>query len=445
MFRKLIFVGVLLLALTVMVGVGFAQDEGEPLKIGLLVDQSGGLTIYGYELEYGFKLGLLYEAGINPDDYDSIDDALADVVIGGRPVEVLVRDNGSVPDTASSQARELIEVEGVEILVGAPSSGVTIGLQQVAADYEVILFAAPGASPAITSSTFHPNTFRVCRNTYQDAATLATFAEEIGTDWMILAADYAFGRDSATIFEDILSERGINFVQEPIYGPLETSDFTPYLQEILRADPDALLTIWAGDNSVTLFQQINELGVSDEIAIVGGTNSNDVIAAATTPEEIGNIAYIVYHYTMPDTEVNDWLVEKHITYFPNPFTGEVDYPDLFTGCSFATAQALVLAVEETAGDTLPDAMIPALEGMQIESPQGPIFIRPSDHQALVPLYITRLDNIDDPEYRFLELVQEVNLIDSAPPCRLEGEYADRCEMDEEFMAMVMEEMGMAEE
>src|SRR5690606_22624588 len=102
--------------------------------------------------------------------------ALADVVIGGRPVEVLVRDNAGDPDTATSQARELIEQQGVEILVGAPSSGVTVGLQQVALDYDVLLFAAPGASPAITGANFNVNTFRACRNTYQDFLAFVPFA-----------------------------------------------------------------------------------------------------------------------------------------------------------------------------------------------------------------------------------------------------------------------------
>ena len=105
----------LLLLLVVMVlGVSALSAQDDPVRVGVLTDQSGALTIYGYELEYGFKLGLLYAAGIDPSEYESIDAALADVTAGGRPVEVLVRDNAGDPDTAASQARELIEQEGVE-------------------------------------------------------------------------------------------------------------------------------------------------------------------------------------------------------------------------------------------------------------------------------------------------------------------------------------------
>lgn len=423
--RKPLLILVVLL-LSLLAGAVSAQ-EGEPLRIGLMTDQSGALTIYGFELEYGFKLGLLYAAGIDPADYDNdVEAALADVVVGGRPVEVLVRDNAGDADTAASQARELIEQEGVELLVGAPSSGVTLSLQQVALDNDVILFAAPGASPAITGENFNENTFRVCRNTFQDSAALASFATEgLGTDWVILAADYDFGRSSAAAFNTVLGAAGVNFVQDTIYAPLETTDFTPYLQEVLNSGADVLLPIWAGDTSVTLYQQLSELGVQDQMTVVGAFNSNDIVAVSD-PSTIGSVAFIVYHYTFPQNEVNDWLVEKHRAAYN-------DVPDLFTECGFATAQALVAAVEATGGDTLPDAMIPVLEGMIFEGPKGTYAIRPSDHQALVPMYIARLTNLDDPDFDFYDLLGEIPATETIPPVMLPEAYQDRLALDEEFM------------
>ena len=426
-----------LVVLVMLVGAVSAQD-GEPLVVGLLTDESGALTIYGYELEYGFKLGLLYAAGINPDDYDSIDDALADVEIAGRPLEIVIRDNGSDPAVAADQARELIESEGAEILVGAPSSGVTLGLQQVALDNDVMLYVAPGASPSITTDSFNVNTVRVCRNTIQDSLALASFAAEgLGTDWVILAADYDFGRASATAFEATLSAYGVNFVQDTIFAPLETTDFTSYLQEVLDSGADALLPIWAGDTSVALFQQLAELGVNEAMNVVGAFNSNDIVAVSD-PSTIGNVSWIVYHYSFPETEANDWMVEKHVEFFPNPTTGETDYPDLFTECGFATGQAVFETVTATEGDTLPDAMIPAVEGLIFEGPKGTYYVRPSDHQALVPMYVARLVNLDDPEYKFYDLLSEVSALDAAPPCNLPEDMADRCEMDAEFMESIME-------
>ncbi len=403
----------------------------EPLVIGLLTDLSGALTIYGIELEQGFKLGLLYAAGIDPADYNNdINAALADLKIAGRPVVIEVRDNRSDPDTGASQARDLIEQSGAEILVGAPSSGVTLGLQQVALDNDVILFVAPGASPAITTTNFNVNSFRVCRNTTQDSLALASFATEgLGKKWVILAADYDFGRSSATTFTNVLSAYGVEFVQDPIFAPLETTDFTPYLQQVMDSGAEALLPIWAGDTSVALFQQIAELGVNTKLNVVGAFNSNDIVKASD-PSTIGNVSWIVYHYSFPQTAANDWLVEKHLAVYN-------DVPDLFTECGFATGQALFTSVTATEGDTLPEALIPALEGLIFEGPKGVYGIRPSDHQALVPMYIARLVNLDDPDQKFYELVGEVSAINAAPPCNLPN-APERCELDADFNAAFAE-------
>lgn len=432
MSRKSVFLLIVVaLALVLAVGAVSAQ-EGEPLRIGLLTDQSGALTIYGYELEYGFTLGLLYAAGVDPADYENdLDAALAAATVAGRPIELVVRDNGSNPDTAATQARELIEQEGVEILVGAPSSGVMTGVQQVALDSDVILFAAPAASPAITGANFNVNTFRVCRNAFQDFLAFAPYATaELGTNFVILAIDNDFGRSSAAA-SGVLASAGITFVSEPIYAPLETTDFTPYLQQVLDSGADAMLPIWAGDGSVTLFQQIAELGVQDQMAVVAAFNSNDIVALAD-PSTIGNISWIVYHYSFPQNEINDWMVENHRAAYN-------DVPDLFTECSFATAQALVQAVTATEGDTLPEVMIPVLEGMVFEGPKGTYAIRPSDHQALVPMYIARLANLDDADQNFYELLAEVPANEIIPPVLLAPEVAaERLPLDEEFNAMIAE-------
>lgn len=425
--RKSILTGLIaILAMVILAGSVVAQDP-EPLVIGLMVDQSGPLTIYGFEQEYGFKLGLLYAAGINPADYDNdMDKALAAVTIAGRPVSVVMRDNASVPDTAASQARELVEQEGAEILVGAPSSGVMTGVQQVAKDSDVILFADPAASPAITGANFNTNTFRVCRNTFQDFLAFAPYATaEIGKNFVILAIDNDFGKASAGAAQGTLGAAGINFVSDPIYAPLDTTNFTPYLQQVLDSGADAVLPIWAGDSSVTLFQQIAELGVGEQMAIVAAFNSNDIVKVSD-PSTIGNVSWIVYHYSFPTNDINDWLVEQYQAVYK-------DWPDLFSECSFATAQALVQAVEATEGDTLPSALVPALEGMIFEGPKGTYGIRPSDHQALVPMYIAKLVNLDDADQKYYELLAEVPGTDIVPPVLLPEDIQDRTSMDEKFM------------
>jgi branched-chain amino acid transport system substrate-binding protein len=98
---------------------------GKPLKIGLLTDDSGPLAIYGPMLERGFELGLEYATN-------------GTMEVAGRPIKVIIKDTSSDPDKAVNLARELIEAEGVEILVGAPSSGATMAVQKIAEEYKII-------------------------------------------------------------------------------------------------------------------------------------------------------------------------------------------------------------------------------------------------------------------------------------------------------------------
>ncbi|MEO0564254.1 MAG: ABC transporter substrate-binding protein, partial [Chloroflexota bacterium] len=215
-------------------------------------------------------------------------------------------------------------------------------------------------------------------------------------------------------------------------APQDTTDFTPFLQRIIDSESDAVVISWAGDSTVTLFQQIEELNVTDTVPVVAAFNSNEIIAAQD-PSTIGTVSWMIYHYSFPDNEINDWLVENHRERYD-------DVPDLFTECGFASAQAVVAAVEATEGETFPEDLIPALEGLQFSGPKGEYFVQPGDHQALVPMYIAELVSLDDPDFLYYDLLETVPATDIIPPCTLTEEFAERCDMNAEFVDSLMMEM-----
>lgn len=374
------------------------EEMGEPLRIGVISDLSGGLALFGNEMWNGLQLGFEYATD-------------GTMVAGNRPVELIIRDDTSDVDAGSAAARELIEAEGVEILIGNTSSAVALQVQQIADENEVVYFAAPAAAPGITGDNWNEHTFRVCRNAAQDGLTMAAWSlENIGENYLILAEDYAFGQQTAAGFQAAFSAVGGNFLsEEPIYAPSDTTDFTPYIQEVLDNEPDGLILIWATNTSGTiLFDQLNTQGVTGNIPFITGFSSNDTIPLLD-PGNVGATGLIVYHYTLPETEANDWLVEQHNAQFDGN-------PDLFSECGFATAQAVVEALDATGGDTESSALIGALEGLEFEGPKGTYVIRAADHQALASMYIVTLVSVDDPDEAYFELVAEISGEESAPPC-----------------------------
>ncbi|MBN1201628.1 MAG: substrate-binding domain-containing protein [Anaerolineae bacterium] len=378
-----------------------AQAQGnDPLKIGLLTDLSGQYVIYGIELENGLTLGLDYATG-------------GTLEVAGRPVELLVRDYANDPELAITQARELIEVEGIDILVGAPGSGVTRGLIDVAAEYDVILMAGPAADPRITGEFFALTTFRACRNVYHDALGLAAWSvEHVGTTYIQLAPDYAFGYGLTAAFDYGFEARGAEFAQAAIYAPTGTTEFEPYLRQVIDSGADGVIITWAGIGLIDLFQQAHELGLGvdeDKPMIITGFSSNDIVLAFADGAQIGSTGVLAYYYTLPDNDVNDWLIAQHRARYD-------DVPDLFTECGFATGQAIVAGVMQADGSTAPEDLILALEGLEWEGPKGAYTMRPEDHQALMPMYVVRLTNLDDPDQALYELVAEIPPDDTAPPC-----------------------------
>lgn len=140
---------------------------------------------------------------------------------------------------------------------------------------------------------------------------------------------------------------------------------------------------------------------------------NNASVAARPAGDIGITGLSWYHYTLPQTEANDWLVEQHQAQYGTP-------PDLYVECGFATAQAIVAALEATGGETNSGQLIAALEGLQFDGPKGTYTIRAADHQVLAPLYVVRLANVDDPDQAYFELIEEIPGDDAQLPCTAPG-------------------------
>jgi branched-chain amino acid transport system substrate-binding protein len=387
---------------------------GEELVIGLMTDKSGSLAIYGPSQTQGFYLGLEYATD-------------GTMEVAGRPIVVVERDNGSNPETGVQQARELIEAEGADILVGNISSSVALATIPVAEENNIILIAEPAAAPQITGENFSPNSFRTSRTSVQDALVMGNGLLEMGDTFVQIAPDNAFGIGSACAFYAVVTAGGGEFPTNDtaegcgtVYAPIETTDFTSYINQLLDSGADVLIVTWAGAGFAPMFQQMSQLGVFDEMEVGTGVGDNQTLAAGYA-DALGVVGVQVYHYTLPDNEINDWLVERHMEEYGTP-------PDLWAAGGMMAAIMVVEGLEASNGDASADVLRPIYEdNFSFEGPKGTVTIRPSDHVALQTLYFVRLTNVTDPEFKFVELVQEFSPEETEPPCALVDPYADRCE------------------
>jgi branched-chain amino acid transport system substrate-binding protein len=394
---------------------------GPVLKIGQISQLSGAMALYGSQQTRGFEIGLEYASG-------GKQDAEGRYIIANRPVEVLQADDEGNAEKAVQLARELIEKDGVEILQGPVSSVSAIALTTVALENKMILMVDPAASAFMTSTYFNPYVFRTSRTNYDDTLIIAKYlVENVGTKFAHIGIDNAFGQGSGAALKFSVEKFGGEVIAD-IYAPFDTTDFTPYIQQAMDSGADCLFLTWAGIGYVTLFQQLADLGALDEMQVATGYGDNASFAAVYGAA-IDQIGLNVYHYTVPENPIDDFLVERHLELHGEP-------PDLFTAGGMASAIALAAALEATDGDATGDVLITALEGLKFEGPKGTYYIRPGDHVCEQPMNILKLVNINPDtdgdgvnDYKFFETIYVSEFDELGVPCLLEGDYAARCEMN----------------
>lgn len=367
-------------------------EEGGTIKIGVLASLTGALESYGKQTRNGFDLGLEYATD-------------GTMKVAGKTIEVYYEDTETKPEVAVQKATKLLEEHEVDFLVGSSSSGDTLAVLPLAAEYEKIMIVEPAVADSITGSEFNEYIFRTARNSSQDAVAGAAAIAGEGVKIATFAPDYSFGWDGVAAFKTAAEKLGAEIVLEEYADPAAT-DFTSNLQKIIEADPDYLFVVWAGANSP--WNQIADMKLQDK-GIKISTGAPDIPALSVMEPLVGMEGFSVYYHTLPDNEINDWLVEEH----KKRFNGEV--PDLFTPGGMSAAIAIVEALKQSDGDADANKLIDIMEGMSFETPKGKMTFREEDHQALQPLYSIKLEKQDGVPYPVPVLIRELSPEETEPP------------------------------
>ena len=109
-----------------------AQSNGNPFRIGMLLDLSG---------PYSDLNGMGSQVGATM----AIEDFGGNVL--GRPIELLAIDHQNKADLASAKAREWFGKDGVEAIMEVVGSSAALAVQEIAHDAnKVVMMNAPAAS-----------------------------------------------------------------------------------------------------------------------------------------------------------------------------------------------------------------------------------------------------------------------------------------------------------
>ncbi len=365
--------------------------EGGTIRIGVLASLTGALESYGKQTQRGFDLGIEYATG-------------GTMEVNGKKIEIIYEDTETKPEVAVQKATKLLEDDQVDFLVGSSSSGDTLAVLPLAEEYEKIMVVEPAVADSITGSEFNEYIFRTGRNSSQDAYAAAAAIAGEGVKIATFAPDYSFGWDGVNAFKTAAEKLGAEIVLEEYADPAAT-DFTSNLQKVMDAKPDYLFVVWAGANSP--WNQIADLKIQEK-GIKISTGAPDIIALQFMNPLIGMEGFSVYYHTLPQNDVNKWLVEEHQKRFN-------EVPDLFTPGGMSAAISIVEALKKSDGDADANKLIDVMEGMSFETPKGTMTFREEDHQALQSMYSIRLEKQEGVDYPVPVLIRELSPEETAPP------------------------------
>ena len=341
------------------------KPASEPIKLGFLGIFSGRVAMLG---ETGFKGAKLAVQEINERGG-----------ITGRPVEISFRDTAGNRDEAVRIARDLVLKERVDFIVDGSSSAEAFAVSSAAKQLSKVDLVTASESASLTEpANLHDFVFRLARNTLHDGIAAGLFASKLPyVRWYTIGPDYEYGRSSTEFFVRELKNQkpDIQIVGES-WPKFFEPDYTPHIQKILDAQPDAVYSpLWGGD-LVAFIQQAQSFGLFDKVKFVSPNIADSLVLKALG----GNLPKGMYTGTRflvgsPETEANKKFAEAYLQQFGEEPTNWA--VQAYHGIYFLKA-----AIEK-AGSTESREVAQALPGLKLANmPWGDLEIRPSDHQLI---------------------------------------------------------------
>ena len=371
-----------------------AFSQSGEIRIAHVYSKTGPLEAYGKQTQTGLMMGLDYATG-------------GTMAVEGRKLVVIEKDDQGKPDVGKSLLAAAYGDDKVDLAVGPTASPVALALLPVAEEYKKILLVEPAVADSITGDKWNKYIFRTGRNSSQDAISNAVALDKAGVTIATMAQDSAFGRDGVKAFKESLKKAKL--VHEE-YLPPATTDFTAGGQRLIDKLKDQpgrkiIFILWAGGNPFKIADMdLKRHGI--EIA----TGGNILPVMASFKQFPGMEGATYYYFGIPKNPVNDAMVAQHYKLYKSP-------PDFFTAGGFSAAMAVVTALKKTKGETQTGKLIAAMEGMQFDTPKGPMTFRKEDHQAMQSMYHFKIKV--DPAFAWgvPELVHEIKASEMQVPIR----------------------------
>jgi len=350
-------------------GLGFptiVRAQAKEIVILGLWDQTGAFADVGPLNDRGMRMAL-EERGMK---------------VLGKPIKYITRDGGTQAGISTRRAEEAIDGEGARFMIGPWSSGVALAVSEVAKRKKVPhLFS--GGTEDISGARCHRYSFQWAASPYTAAKTVVDNfmkANPKAKRWHLLVADYAFGWSVEKYIKEVGKSHGLEFVGADRH-PLGEREFSNYVQKAAANKPDVVAMINFGGDAVAGAREIFNFGLTPKVPLIMCWSSGVEELIQLAPEIRENLWVGTNFYYTADTPVAKAFVKNYRSKFNLP-------PGYAPSAAYSITRLLLAGFDKAKSDD-PQAVIRALEGIELNDIVGPMHVDPATHQNLRPYFFLR--------------------------------------------------------
>ncbi|KCB24566.1 receptor family ligand-binding protein [Bordetella hinzii 5132] len=314
----------------------------------------------------------------------AVDEVNAAGGIGGKPLELVIRDDNANPGDAVRAAEELFSREKVDVLTGSFLSHIGLALSDFARQKKVFFLASEPLTDKIVWQDGNRYTYRLRTSTYMQVAMLVPEALKLKKKrWAIVYPNYEYGQSAVGTFKTLMkaAQPDIEFVTEQAV-PLGKVDAGSVAQALADARPDAIFNVLFATDVTKFVREGTTRGLFKDRPVVSVLTGEPEYLDTFRDETPEGWIVTGYPWQFIDTPEHQAFLKAYEAKFH-------DYPRLGSVVGYSAIKSLAEGMRR-AGSTDTEAMIKAFAGLKLTIPFGPIEYRALDHQSTMGAYVGRL-------------------------------------------------------
>ncbi len=358
-------------AAAAVVALGLSAADGalaQDVKIGFILPMTGQQQSTGKQISAAVKLYMAQQGD----------------TVAGKKVQLIIRDDGAVPDNTKRIAQEMIVNDKVTFVAGFGVTPDALAVAPLATESKTPEIVTAAGTSIITEKS--PYIARTSFTLGQSCVPMADWAAQNGIKKVVtMISDYGPGIDSEKSFTSEFTNKG-GQVLDAIRFPLANPDFAPFLQRAADQKPDAIFVFVPSGQGGTFVKQFVERGLDKAgIKIIGpGDVMDDDLINGMGDQVIGTVTAHIY-----SADHDSALNKEFVAAFKKANNGK--RPNFMAVGAYDGMHLMYEAVKKTGGKTDGDSLINAMKGMAWESPRGPISIDPQTRDIVQNVYIRKVE------------------------------------------------------